>query len=395
MSKYNVLWLEDEPEKFPTFKEECEEDFGLKLHVYQIREEGIAALEHKIEFWDAILLDAKMPESSKNNELPTTKGLRKVIDVVNQLSSKKKIPCFISTGQPDLMSNEMFENMVGRFYKKTIDDEKLMNDMVAAIESSPKQQLKSYYREFFNAADRLNLGDDAEDIILSILIPINNPANNVNFVPKLHYTRLRQFIEYTFRALGKLNVLPNICFRNGKVNLNQCSLYLAGKDCDKLGIRYSSDRNNRIVPTYIEDIIHSVLDFGNINSHTVEITEEENAIIESLLSKSNSRFLIFGFAMQMMEVVSWFDRLATDIKSGRITLLECYTLPTTEGSNNYVDKVFTPEFDEDTKLWHCEECLIIFKEPRPVDVRITSVSPNTNKKTSQYYPYFAHYEIKK
>lgn len=390
MSKYNVLWLEDDPDKFPTFKEECEEDFGLKLHVYQIREEGISALEHKLDLWDAVLLDAKMPEGDGNNELPTTKGLRQVIDRVNQLSSKKKIPYFIFTGQPDLMSDKMFEDMVGKFYKKTIDDERLITDMVAAIETSPRQQLKSYYREFFSAAERLNLGYDAEEIILSILIPIHNPMDNVNFVPKLHYNRLRQFLEYVFRSLGRLNILPDICFSEGRVNLNQCSLYLAGKDCINLGIRYSSDRNNRIVPSYIENIIHAVLDFGNINSHTTEITEEEQAIIENLLSKSNSRFLIFGFAMQMMEVVSWFDSLTTDIKSGRITLLECYTLPTKE---KYLNKVFTPEYDEDTKLWHCGECSIIYKESRPVDVKIISVSPNTNDKTNSYYPYFAHYEI--
>ena len=391
MSKYNVLWLEDDPEKFPTFKEECEEDFGLKLHVYRKREEGIAALEHKLKLWDAVLLDAKMPENDKD-PTTTTKGLRQVIDRINQLSSKKKIPYFIFTGQPDLMSDKMFEDMVGEFYKKTIDDERLITDMVAAIKASPKQQLKSYYHEFFSAAERLNIGYDAEEIILSILIPIHYPVENVYFVPKLHYTPLRKYIEYIFRALGRLNVLPNICFSDGRVNLNQCSLYLAGKDCNNLGIRYSSDRNNRIVPTYIEDIIHSVLDFGNLNSHTAEITDEEQAIIESLLSKSNSRFLIFGFAMRMMEVVSWFDSLVTDVKSGRITLLECYTLPTRE---KYVNKIFTPEYDEDTKLWHCGECSIIFKESRPVDVLITSVSPNTNDKTNPYYPYFAHYEIVK
>ena len=88
---------------------------------------------------------------------------------------------------------------------------------------------------------------------------------------------------------------PIYALVNGRVNLNQCSLYLAGKDCINLGIRYSSDRNNRIVPSYIENIIHAVLDFGNINSHTTEITEEEQAIIENLLSKSNSRFPHFWF----------------------------------------------------------------------------------------------------
>lgn len=394
MSKYNVLWLEDEPEKSPTFIEECEEDFGMKLHVYTTRKEGIAALEHMLEFWDAILLDAKMPEES-NNEVAGLGGLRQVIDTVNQMSSKKKIPYFISTGQPDLMSDKMFEAMMGNFYKKTIDDAKLMEDMINAIKSSPRQQLKSYYADFFNAAERLSLGNDAEDIVLSILMPIHNPSEYPNFEPKLHYNRLRQLIEHLFRALGRFHVLPEICFALGRVNLNQCSLYLSGKDCNNLGIRYSSDKNNRIIPDFIEDIIHSVLDFGNVNSHTAELSEEDLAIIEELLSKSASRFLIFGFVMQMMEVISWFDSFITDVRSERIKLLDCYTIPTSEASKKYVDKVFTPEFDERTGLWHCEECLILFNESRPVNVRIKDVAPNGSKKSSQFYPYFAHYEIVK
>ena len=51
-----------------------------------------------------------------------------------------------------------------------------------------------------------------------------------------------------------MGLVPDQCITDGKVNLNQSSLYLAGKDAEKIGVRYGV-KGDRIIPDYIENII--------------------------------------------------------------------------------------------------------------------------------------------
>ena len=60
MSRYNILWIDDEWDKMPLFKDRCEEIHNLHLEPFRTRKAGIEALERDLDHWDAVLLDAKM-----------------------------------------------------------------------------------------------------------------------------------------------------------------------------------------------------------------------------------------------------------------------------------------------------------------------------------------------
>ena len=96
---YNVLWFEDEDYKFQTFKELAEER-GFALFPVGVRRKGINELKLHQGKYDAILLDAEMPEESEN-EKAGTEGIKNVIEVATEL----QIPLFVSTGQDYLKKN--------------------------------------------------------------------------------------------------------------------------------------------------------------------------------------------------------------------------------------------------------------------------------------------------
>lgn len=393
MSKYNVLWLEDEPEKSPTFEEECREDFGLYLHQCGTTAEGIAQLEKDIDKWDAILLDAKMPEYVENS-VATIDGLRAVKEAIIRACSKRKIPYFISTGQPDLISNDMFKQAFGEYYRKGTDDEKLMKDMVKAIESTPKEQIKNIYHHSFAAIENLGMDNEAEEIALAILLPMHYPKDYPDFSPKLHYNQLRHFLEYLFRACGKVGIIPAVYVADakGKVNLNQCSIYLAGKECDVLKIKYGTSKDDRIIPQHIETIIWSVLEFGNIHSHTTDMNISDQKLVEKILESANSRMLVFGFMLQLLEVVSWFGDLRLGLDSGKKVLLPCSSIP--DYVTKYKGKTYKPVKDANG-YWHCDECSVIIRSWSNTNIVLKNITPNTDPRTNSNYPYFATFELKK
>lgn len=395
MKQYNVLWLEDEPEKFPTFIEECREDYGILLHECRTRAEGISELEKNPNFWDAVLLDVRMPENS-TNETKSTKGLGSVELSLARMSVRKYIPSFISTGQPDLIDSEYFNEAHEKYYVKGKDDVELMEDIVKAIEGSPRQQVKNIYNQFFSALKNLGIDNEAENIILEILQPMHFPNDFPHFSPKLHYNQLRHFLEFLFRACGKLGIIPEFCVKDakGKVNLNQCSIYLAGKECDVLKIKYGTSKDDRIIPQYIETIIRSVLEFGNIHSHTTDLDESDKNLVEKILESANSCLLVFGFTLQLMEVVTWFDGLVHEIQSGRKILLEYTKIVKPTYITEYSGKSFTPEKDDDG-YWHCGECSVIIRSWHKTQIVLKNVMPNENEVTKGKYPYFATYELKK
>lgn len=385
MSKiYNILWIDDEWDKMTTFQQECEELHALHLVPFRTRKAGMEAFEHNIDHWDAVLLDAKMFDEGEN-EVARLVGLRKAIQRLDELSMKRAIPRFISTGQTDLMSDENFKDSFGEFYKKGDDDVRLISDMLYAIHNSERRQVKSFYKDVFTAIEELDINQFAEQILLDILVPMHYPAKDPNFNPVLHYNQLRQLVEYLFRACHRVGLIPDQCINGRNVNLNQSSLYLAGKNAVKAGVRYGVP-GERIVPEYIESFIRSVLEFGNTHSHTVELSPEDELEINSILRAKNSNYIIFGLAMHICEVIIWLSDYISKHYNKEVNLYHCTVFP------DYNGKEMEPEQDE-KGVWHCGWCTVMLKTFLPgKKIRLKEVKENT-RETSDRYPYFAKYDI--
>ena len=189
--KYNVIWIDDEWTKMSAFKDECEVIHGIHLEPFTTQKNGMEELDRNLNSWDAVILDAKMFDESED-ETPKLDGLRKAIRHIDQLSMKKSIPYFISTGQPDLMGNEMFTQSFGHFYIKERDDLQLIEDLKKAIDGSPRRKVQILYSD---AMEQLsNISKDAKETILDIFESMHYPNIHKDFKPILHYNQLRQIL---------------------------------------------------------------------------------------------------------------------------------------------------------------------------------------------------------
>lgn len=387
--KYNILWIDDEWDKMPTFKQECEELYNLVLVPFRTRKAGMQALEDNLEKWQAVLLDAKMFDESEN-EQASLAGLGKAKAHLDRLSVKKAIPYFISTGQPDLLDDDNFKALFGNYYTKAKDDEKLMADILQAILNAESSQIKAIYSNIFASSETLGISEYIDSIILDILLPLHYTEKQSSFKPIHHYNQLRQLVEYLFRACHKVVLIPDQCIPNGIVNLNQCSIYLAGKNAEKAGVRYG-EPGERVIPEYIEAIIRSVLDFGNVHSHTVELDAEDTIKIENILRSSQSKYLIFGLTLQLCEAITWFAKYISEHDDKEVNLLYCQGLIKDDDKAKYEGKICVPKQDENG-VWHCEECLVILSHWESGRMKLKEISDNTNKRTNGKYPYFAKFD---
>jgi hypothetical protein len=373
----------------PTFKQECEELYNLVLVPFRTRKAGMQALEDNLENWQAVLLDAKMFDESEN-EQASLAGLGKAKAHLDRLSVKKAIPYFISTGQPDLLDDDNFKALFGNYYTKAKDDEKLMADILQAILNAESSQIKAIYSNIFASSETLGISEYIDSIILDILLPLHYTEKQSSFKPIHHYNQLRQLVEYLFRACHKVGLIPDQCIPNGIVNLNQCSIYLAGKNAEKAGVRYG-EPGERVIPEYIEAIIRSVLDFGNVHSHTVELDAEDTIKIENILRSSQSKYLIFGLTLQLCEAITWFAKYISEHDDKEVNLLYCQGLIKDDDKAKYEGKICVPEQDENG-VWHCEECLVILSHWESGRMKLKEISDNTNKRTNGKYPYFAKFD---
>lgn len=403
---YEVIWIDDEWDKMTQFKEECEVIHHINLHPFRTQKAGMDALDKDLGKWDAILLDAKMFDQSEENEEARLVGLRKAIEHINQLSLRRKIPYFISTGQPDLMDDATFKDSYGKYYIKERDDLQLIADIKEAVSKSSRFQVKSLYSEAIEQLSLLN--EDAANFMLDILETMHFPASHPDFKPVLYYNQLRQILEWNYREANKYGVIPDECIVDGIVNLNQCTCYLSGKDAINVGIRYGEKRGendfDRIVPQYIEKMIFMILNLGNINSHTAVLNEKERHDFDLFLKNrvNNSQYLIYSLALQVCEITLWLKKYISNHKDTEANRKKCKCLETSHGVKEQIptdnikeeEQVGIVEFHDG--IYHIGNKFYL--NPKTIQqrgwlgkkVKVVKKDINTNPASSKKYPFFAY-----
>lgn len=330
-TRYEVIWIDDEWDKMTQFKEECEVIHHINLHPFRTQKAGMDALDNDIKKWDAVLLDAKMFDQSEDNEVAKLDGLRKAIEHINQLSLRRKIPYFISTGQPDLMDNETFEQSFGKYYIKERDDLQLLEDMKDTMSKSTRYQVKTYYSEANDIL--LSFDNDIYEDVVDILEAMHFPDSHPDFTPRLFYNPMRKALECVFRLANTVGIIPEEFFSGGKVNLNQCFMFLIGRDAEVLGYRYGK-KGEQIAPRHINDMMSLIINLGNCSSHSTEshpteLSEEEIQKYDSHIKYQgvNSKLLIFSIALQFCEIMKWMNHYIAEHPNKNDNLSKCVKIP--------------------------------------------------------------------
>lgn len=387
-TKYEVIWIDDEWEKMDAFKEECEVIHQIYLHPFRTQKAGMDEFDKNPKKWDAIILDAKMYDESEN-EVPRLDGLRKAVQHINEKSLLRKVPYFISTGQPDLMDNETFEQAFGTYYIKERDDQKLIQDIKNTASKSTRFQVKTFY---LDAIEQLESFDTwCCEKILDILESIHFPDKNID--PLLYYNPLRQTLEYIFRKANKSNIIPDEFIGKDKddVNLNQCVQFLSGRNAEWIGIRFGGVKDSA-VPAHIKDMMFQVLNLGNINSHSRTLNDDELKKLGAYFKDNvcNSQYLIYSLALQICEIAVFMGKYIAANKDTNKNKKQCKTFGTVEKiEGNETICVIK------SKRPGRESCICISakyatsKGMIGKKVVVIEESPNTNIATKVEYPYFA------
>lgn len=385
---YEVIWIDDEWEKMDAFKEECEVIHHINLHPFRTQKAGMEEFDKNPKKWDAIILDAKMLDESEN-EIPMLVGLRKAVQHINEKSLLRKVPYFISTGQPDLMSNETFEQSFGAYYIKERDDAKLIEDIKKTANESTRFLVKSYYND---AIEQLRLLNDwGCEKILDILEAQHFPEKKID--PLLYYNPMRQILEHVFRAAHRVGLVPDEFIGKDKndVNLNQCVQYLSGRNADWLGLRYGGLKDY-IVPTHIRDMMFLVLNLGNINSHSSTFNDDELSKLGKYFEENvcNSQYTIYSIALQVCEIVLFMNRYISKNGNRSENLKMCKTFGVIEriDGNDSICVIRSKRIGREANIClsakYANDKGLIGKK-----VVILEEGANKNPDTNGIYPYFA------
>lgn len=384
-TKYEVIWIDDEWEKMDAFKEECEVIHQIYLHPFSTQKAGMDEFDKNPKKWDAIILDAKLEKDGVG-----VTGLRDAVTHINQVPLSHKVPYFISTGQPDLMGNETFEQAFGKYYIKERDDQKLIEDIKVAAGKSSRFQTKTIY---LDAIEQLESFDDAWccEKILDILEAMHFPEKKID--PLLYYNPLRQTLEYIFRKANKAGVIPDEFIGKEKddVNLNQCVQFLSGGNADWIGIRFGGTKES-IVPAHIKNMMFQVLNLGNINSHSRTLNDDELKKLGAYIKENvcNSQRLIFSLALQICEIAVFMGKYIAANKDSVKNKRQYKTFGTIEKIDGNESLCVIK-----SKRPGRESCICISAKYASSKgligkkIVVIEETENTNASTKAEYPYFA------
>jgi hypothetical protein len=285
------------------------------------------------------------------------------------------------------------------------DVDYLFENIQRAAPLRTRNKIKHQYSALFEVINSCQFEPESEDIMISVLSALHFPEENKGFDPVLYYNRLRQMVEYLFRAANKIGLLPDYFIEEGKVNLQGSSLYLAGgsftpsKDPKILSIRYGEDGES-IFHKNIASIVKNVLSVTSHHSHTIEIDKEDEEELLAYYSETHSPNLLFGYALQLCEVIIWFGNYAKSHNDREANLVKCKVVKKETESileqkpviEKYEGKTFLLEQDEKGNL-HCGYCLVSYKQNQDKIgniVLLKEVEENKNSgELKKKYPYFA------
>lgn len=355
MDKYNVICIDDEPEKLGDFIDVCKDIYGISLHTFRTQKAGLDEYEKNQSFYDALILDVQVLDESEN-EKPDEKSMWKARDRIRD--EFKDLPYFICTGQQEVQKHS---RVIERLYWKGRDDDELCEDIVNAIKERPNIKVRNAYPELFE-----NLDKKFYDSVLDIMKTLGENAirsNNTDI-----FNKIRQVLDMIMPELYEKGICKE---KFNGTNLNDCSKSIDG---------------NNYVPTYIRRNIHSLVVISNNGSHHgTGVADDNNLVVVNDVKSGKAPYLVASTIFELANVLIWMKQLPDTLP---------YTFSHSE-MDDYEGKVMALEQDENGN-YHCAKCIL----PHNVGLKtkvgdkifLNNVAINEKPKTKDKYPFFAKFK---
>lgn len=278
-NSYHILWIDDEWEEMTSFQKYCKLHYNMELTPFKTQKEGLDAYAKNPSFWEAAILDAKCLDESEQ-EVPNVSNLQKAVMRIKE--EFKELPYFISTGQPDLLSDDMFKSFFPVYYEKEVDDEQLCQDIIKTTNDQPNRIIKNKYPEIFSWLD----GSIADEVISILKIYENREFTNADT-----FNKVRKILDW---IMGNLYDYGVLAIKFTGANLNECSKFLG------------HPKLQSIVPVHIQRHLYSLVSIANEGSHRQHINEE--------VKTGKSPFLVASTIFELLNVLTWFHQLPQSVE---------------------------------------------------------------------------------
>jgi hypothetical protein len=286
MSKYNVLWLDDQydSDELQEIADKAFDKFSLKLTGFKSSEEGVIELnklQKKQVHYDAILLDArfyKTKEATSGTE--DLKGLSEVWSKLDELKGHSiLLPRFILSGQTDLAGSSVFKETYGEFYSKHIseDIDRLFSDICKAADEKEETIIRTKYKDVLATCSATFIGAKNEAAVVKILMGYEKG----DFANPDYFNQIRKVMEDVFEYCKKKSVFPL-----SVVNMNERSRTI-----------YSDNTK----PIHIRRSVQFVVDICQEGSH--------KTTIDSMVSKGEAPYLVSSTILNLMNILIWIKTI--------------------------------------------------------------------------------------
>ena len=318
---YHVLWVDEErDERFVNLAKR----YGIEMVQRTSWERGRDELNDHSQIWDAVVLDgncALMEGEDRNPDF-----LYQAVTEMKEVMAMRgmSIPWYVmSSGSAEdfdktlerieLGDRKRQEEHWGRmaFGKSAEEREELLLTICKSASQSVKNRIRMMYGTVFDTLE-LYFDERAEEVMMTILTVLHYPEENRKFDPVVYYTQMRRILEYLFRAAYKLGLMPDELMAGDKVNLTNSSCYMDGqvvKVANQKRVKLRG-RNVSIFPPIIAGIVKKIINVANKHTHTVDVTSEEGEVLREYYREVGSSNMLFGYALQLCDVLSWFGNYA-------------------------------------------------------------------------------------
>jgi hypothetical protein len=316
--EYKVLLIDDKHDhpSIETIKKMAAmaniELIGEKYHV-----QGMELLKKDTSLsFQAVILDATGYKKSELEEgKESNSGLYYSLKFLNELKADRMIPWFVYTGAPRNLDDENFMDQISEYqneikfgrselcyYTKTIHEKELLQDLKAEIDNIQQTQIQHQHKEVFQIAKNINIPDEDINHLVAILKSIQ--SNGSDLEPSLYFTQLRKYVEYVFRAAAKYNILHENCIdKNGKINLAESSLFLAGENTKHLKVACSKAHFPKIMAENIKNLIFVT----GAASHTSDVDPTKNMDYQHYREQLKTPYLLYQLTFIICDLFVWFD----------------------------------------------------------------------------------------
>jgi hypothetical protein len=366
-----VLWLEDEIEKIEAFIDRTYMD-GIEMVHKNTANNFIAELNTNTHEYDVVILDV-MGVVDSLEEKPSSKAFKVAYEAVLGLKHKKDIPFFVLSAQLTKDENQGLKEYIGdtNVYIKSKDEDRLIENIKAAIIELPDYILRNKYADILTAFNENQLGKKHYERIFNLIKWVESTEDIDNSEDQL--TRIRKIIEAIFQSLGKYGLVPTE-ITNTQGWLNGTSLFLANKHSVYQQIE------QYIHPT-ASDAVFRLLNIIQDGSHA------EGGLrlrVDEYIQSNKSDYLFKSCIFLLFDIIIWYKNMCERFQDVEVNKTLWRGI-----ENTVLEQVILVQ--DSLGNYHCGDVLLTYREVKENGynvgdkITILDIRMNTNDKTNQYY----------